>query len=202
MFTGIQYLCWHIYVMCCFVLQVISTMMAGIEEITGVRGDFYIRVGSISLSSEHLCYSLWWAKHPHHDLYPRPFLNSLTLSLLLTSFSPMSGLADRKPPNIPVIQHYFILYQSFWARISYSMNLLPAGWKTGTLNLLSEGFQHCNFLVWVQCLKLSVINFTNLQSHYDHILNFISFLFIFFNITSISLYFYIFSLYSLWHHFS
>lgn len=40
------------YVLLYFVFQVISTMMAGIEEITGVRGDFYIRVGSILLSSE------------------------------------------------------------------------------------------------------------------------------------------------------
>jgi hypothetical protein len=39
----------------CDVLQVISTMMAGIEEITGVRGDFYIRVSSVSLPSEHFC---------------------------------------------------------------------------------------------------------------------------------------------------
>jgi hypothetical protein len=38
--------------MCYFLFQVISTMMAGIEEITGLRGDFYIRVGSESLSSE------------------------------------------------------------------------------------------------------------------------------------------------------
>jgi hypothetical protein len=33
-------------------------MMAGIEEITGVRGDFYIRVGSILLSSELFIVSL------------------------------------------------------------------------------------------------------------------------------------------------
>ena len=33
----------------CFISQVITTMMAGIEEVTGVRGDFYIRVSSTTL---------------------------------------------------------------------------------------------------------------------------------------------------------
>jgi hypothetical protein len=32
-----------------FYFQVITTMMAGIEEVTGVRGDFYIRVSLTTL---------------------------------------------------------------------------------------------------------------------------------------------------------